>query len=100
LAEIGPRFVLNLIKIFDSSFCGRVLYSNPHYVSPNKYRRELRSKTADKYKDRVSAKQSKEIREPKGSSYVDVDKYDEVFDTVEPEKAKGRDKSVFQRNKQ
>ena len=31
----GPRFVLNLIRIFDGSFGGATLYENPHYVSPN-----------------------------------------------------------------
>ena len=33
--SIGPRFVLNPIKIFGGSFGGPVLYENPHYVSPN-----------------------------------------------------------------
>ena len=35
LSMTGPRFVLNLIKIFGGSFGGPVLYENPHYVSPN-----------------------------------------------------------------
>lgn len=35
LVEIGPRFVLNLIKIFQGSFGGPTLYENPHYQSPN-----------------------------------------------------------------
>ena len=35
LKYTGPRFVLNLIKIFSGSFGGPVLYENPHYVSPN-----------------------------------------------------------------
>lgn len=35
LVEIGPRFVLNLIKIFRGSFGGQTLYENPHYQSPN-----------------------------------------------------------------
>ncbi|KAG2466145.1 BRX1 protein, partial [Polypterus senegalus] len=35
LVEIGPRFVLNLIKIFSGSFRGSTLYENPHYMSPN-----------------------------------------------------------------
>lgn len=34
LAEIGPRFVLNPIKIFASSFGGQVLWDNPTYISP------------------------------------------------------------------
>jgi hypothetical protein len=35
LVGIGPRFVLNLIKIFQGSFGGPTLYENPHYQSPN-----------------------------------------------------------------
>lgn len=33
--EIGPRFVLNLIKIFQGSFGGPTLYENPNFKSPN-----------------------------------------------------------------
>uniref|UniRef100_A0AC35UET6 Ribosome biogenesis protein BRX1 homolog n=1 Tax=Rhabditophanes sp. KR3021 TaxID=114890 RepID=A0AC35UET6_9BILA len=40
LLEVGPRFVLELIRIFDGSFEGTVLYSNPSYVSPNEVRRK------------------------------------------------------------
>ncbi|CAN8010468.1 unnamed protein product [Ixodes pacificus] len=35
LVEIGPRFVLNPIKVFEGSFGGPVIYSNPHYVTPS-----------------------------------------------------------------
>ncbi len=31
----GPRFVLNLIKVFEGSFGGATLYENPNYVTPN-----------------------------------------------------------------
>ena len=31
----GPRFVLNLIRVFEGSFGGPTLYENPHYQSPN-----------------------------------------------------------------
>jgi ribosome biogenesis protein BRX1 len=34
LAEIGPQFVLNPIKIFDGSFRGQTIWENPKYVSP------------------------------------------------------------------
>lgn len=36
LAEIGPRFVLNPVKMFTGSFTGNVLWENPHYISPAK----------------------------------------------------------------
>ena len=32
---VGPRFILNLIKILGGSFGGPVLYENPNYISPN-----------------------------------------------------------------
>ncbi|XP_015780703.1 PREDICTED: ribosome biogenesis protein BRX1 homolog [Acropora digitifera] len=35
LLEIGPRFVLNLIRVFDGSFGGATLFQNPRYQSPN-----------------------------------------------------------------
>ena len=35
MTEIGPRFTLNLIKIFAGSFGGATLYENPHYQTPN-----------------------------------------------------------------
>jgi len=41
LVEIGPRFVLNPIKVFEGSFGGPVIYQNANYVSPN----EVRSNT-------------------------------------------------------
>ncbi len=31
----GPRFALQLIKVFEGSFGGDTLYENPHYVTPN-----------------------------------------------------------------
>ena len=31
----GPRFVLQLIKVFEGSFGGPTLYENPQYVTPN-----------------------------------------------------------------
>ena len=35
LAEIGPRFCLQPIRIFKESFTGKTLFQNPYYVSPN-----------------------------------------------------------------
>jgi ribosome biogenesis protein BRX1 len=38
LAEIGPRFVLNPIKVFDASFSGQTLWENEKYVTPTAHR--------------------------------------------------------------
>ncbi|KAJ1983530.1 Ribosome biogenesis protein brx1 [Dimargaris verticillata] len=43
LVEIGPRFVLNPIKMFEGSFTGATLYENPNYVSTAAIRRQERS---------------------------------------------------------
>ncbi|CAD6188645.1 unnamed protein product [Caenorhabditis auriculariae] len=43
LQEIGPRFVLETVRVFADSFQGAVLYDNPNYVSPNVIRRQIRN---------------------------------------------------------
>lgn len=56
LAEVGPRFVLNPVKIFSGSFGGVPLWENPHYVSPAKYRRQLRLSAKNKYQNKIQQK--------------------------------------------
>lgn len=38
LAEIGPRFVLQPIRVFSGSFHGSTLFENGAYISPNRVR--------------------------------------------------------------
>ena len=97
LSEIGPRFVMNVIKIFEGSFEGPVIYSNPNYVNPNVRRRLLKLEAKDKYRNKVLDKKGREAREPGGEAYADYDTLGEVFESVPPEKAKGMEKLVFQR---
>ncbi|BFY99579.1 hypothetical protein BsWGS_02619 [Bradybaena similaris] len=80
LAEIGPRFVLNPIRIFAGSFGGATLYQNPHYVSPNEFRRTLRRSQASKYNSRVEARMSVQLRKPEVTYHLDPT--DEVFQTI------------------
>lgn len=96
LVEIGPRFVLNLIKIFDGSFCGAVLYTNTNYITPSKHRRNLKLEASNKYREKFAAKRLLGMTRPDVS--YKTDPYDEVFRTIEPEKAKGVDKKTFYRN--
>ncbi|XP_065831581.1 ribosome biogenesis protein BRX1 homolog isoform X2 [Oscarella lobularis] len=65
LIEIGPRFVLNLVRIFSGSFGGVTLYENPHYMSPNEHRRILKLKVGWKQRDRLDQKvlRSKRLKE-------------------------------------
>ncbi|XP_066502118.1 ribosome biogenesis protein BRX1 homolog [Hoplias malabaricus] len=86
LVEIGPRFVLNLIKIFQGSFGGPTLYENPHFQSPNMCRRMLRMAKAAKLKERQLVQ---EIRLEKRKAVKEVlteDVTDDVFVTPAEEK--------------
>jgi len=56
LVEIGPRFVMDPIKIFDGSFGGATLWSNPDYISPTAMRIQLAKKIGSKYEARLVSK--------------------------------------------
>ncbi|KAL0237544.1 hypothetical protein PCE1_000938 [Barthelona sp. PCE] len=53
LIEIGPRFTLEYIKLFEGSFGGNCLMINESWVSPNEVRRIVRQEYADKYVTRT-----------------------------------------------
>uniref|UniRef100_A0A2K6F999 Ribosome biogenesis protein BRX1 homolog n=1 Tax=Propithecus coquereli TaxID=379532 RepID=A0A2K6F999_PROCO len=67
LREIGPRFVLNLIKIIQGSFGGRTLCENPHYQSP------IISITAAKYKEKQQMKEVHKLRKREPETLVPHD---------------------------
>uniref|UniRef100_A0A9L0T4Y4 Ribosome biogenesis protein BRX1 homolog n=1 Tax=Equus caballus TaxID=9796 RepID=A0A9L0T4Y4_HORSE len=86
LVEIGPRFVLNLIKIFQGSFGGPTLYENPHYQSPNMHRRIIRSITAAKYKEKQQVKDVQKLRKKEPKTILPHDPTADVFVTPAEEK--------------
>lgn len=57
LIEIGPRLVLEPIKIFEESFSGKVIWSNQDYVSPSQKRSNLKKKN---YAEKIHNKIRKE----------------------------------------
>ncbi|KAJ8688374.1 hypothetical protein QAD02_024169 [Eretmocerus hayati] len=77
LAEIGPRFVLNPVKIFAGSFGGETLWDNPHYISPAKYRQSLSKIAGGKYLNRVEQKLAAQINKPEKSYHLNP--MDEIF---------------------
>ncbi|RZF49091.1 hypothetical protein LSTR_LSTR008377 [Laodelphax striatellus] len=77
LAEIGPRFVLNPIKIFEGSFCGATLWENPNYVTPTSFRRQLKLAAAGKYLNRKQQKEQYELNKPEKSYESRTE--DEIF---------------------
>lgn len=64
LVEIGPRFVLNPVRIFRGSFGGQTLFQNPAFVSPNEIRALERRQKGMTYANRkVSQNKRKERME-------------------------------------
>merc|ERR1712233_175616 len=81
LAEIGPRMVLNPIKIFDGSFCGQTSWENSTYVTPTAKRSLLRRAKAGKYQEKLASKAAYEASRPTEPTYK-VDETEEVFKTI------------------
>ncbi|TDL25018.1 Brix-domain-containing protein [Rickenella mellea] len=52
LVEIGPRFVLTPIRIFEGAFSGATVFSNPEFISPAAVRSALKREKGDKYQVR------------------------------------------------
>lgn len=77
LVEMGPRFVLNPIRVFAGSFGGPTLYHNAAYVSPNDARALKKRRAGTKYEDRQDSK--KVVREKKAEPAVPRGPLDDVF---------------------
>lgn len=63
LVEIGPRFVLNPIRIFRGSFGGTTLYQNDQFVSPNTIRAENNRNRGEYYQDRKKSQKKRKERD-------------------------------------
>lgn len=62
LLEIGPRFVLTPIIIFEGSFSGPVIYENKEFVSPNDVRALQKRADGSRYAARKQAERERERR--------------------------------------
>jgi ribosome biogenesis protein BRX1 len=78
LVEIGPRFVLNPIRIFRGSFGGQTLFKNPDFVSPNDIRAEERRSKGSSYVQRKDSQKKRKAR--KSEIVIPEDPLDSVFD--------------------
>ena len=77
LVEIGPRFVLNPIKILNGSIRGTVLYENKTFVSPNEIRAQDKAFHAKGYE--VRKEWERKRREREENLVVVQDPLDSVF---------------------
>jgi len=62
LVEIGPRFVLTPIRIFEGAFGGATVFANPEFVPPSLVRSARRKERGEKYKERKLAQQEQGVR--------------------------------------
>ncbi|KAA1114809.1 Ribosome bioproteinsis protein brx1 [Puccinia graminis f. sp. tritici] len=62
LTEIGPRFVLTPIKLFEGSFSGPCLWENKDFVPPVQALKEHKTEAALKYVGRKEQESSRESR--------------------------------------
>ncbi|EIN07192.1 ribosome biogenesis protein BRX1 [Punctularia strigosozonata HHB-11173 SS5] len=62
LVEIGPRFVLTPIRIFEGAFGGATVFSNPEFISPAAVRSALRRRQGDKYAIRKHQEEERNVR--------------------------------------
>ncbi|KAJ7063454.1 ribosome biogenesis protein BRX1 [Mycena amicta] len=66
LVEIGPRFVLTPIRIFEGAFGGATVFSNPEFISPTAVRSAIRREKGAKYGHRkdaeIESSRRKELR--------------------------------------
>jgi len=79
LVEIGPRFVLNPVRIFGGSFGGPTLWENPNYVSPNQVRSQAKSAKNSLYVNRVTSQSEREEHKRKNPDVIDPLASSEVF---------------------
>ncbi|KAI3660295.1 hypothetical protein MP638_001732 [Amoeboaphelidium occidentale] len=81
VVEIGPRFVLNPIRIFGGSFGGMTLFHNKDYVSNRNVRISMTKEKGMKYGNRLvkdTKRKGKEM-ELEGALKTELDVVDNVF---------------------
>lgn len=78
LVEIGPRFVMNPVKILSGSFSGATLWDNPNYFTPNTLRAFEKHKEATKYIERLRGNKKYETKLEQ--NVIPTDELADVFD--------------------
>lgn len=77
LTEIGPRFVLDPIRILSGSFGGPTLYANAFYMSPTALRSQAKQMIKSPYKRRLKMKAERKANEK--AAEMEEDPLDEAF---------------------
>mmetsp|Transcript_18597 Transcript_18597/g.51935 ORF Transcript_18597/g.51935 Transcript_18597/m.51935 type:complete len:359 (-) Transcript_18597:119-1195(-) len=77
LTEIGPRFVLDPIRILSGSFSGQTLYANAFYMSPTALRSQAKKLLRSPYINKLQTKADRKQRKIDG--VMPEDPTDEAF---------------------
>ena len=77
--EVGPRFVLDPMRIFSGSFRGQTLYQNGDFVSPNARRAEEERLRGKKYEGRKGQEGGRKRRREEIKGSVPRDDVRDVF---------------------
>lgn len=80
LQEIGPRFSLQPIRIFEGSFGGETLYENPEYITPAQIRRQIKGKKTEAYRH---GRETKDANKEKVLTHLQMEKdplANDIFD--------------------
>ena len=77
LVEIGPRFVLDVVRVFQGSFGGPTLWTSASFVSPHQLRMELNRAKSAKYIGRQTDLKDRQMRE--GDKVMPKDPVADVF---------------------
>ena len=80
LIEIGPRFTIEPIKIFEGEFGGPILYQNGEYVHPSLLRQEKKRKLYLEYKKELEYREKMTKRKQEDDYKLPVSKIEQVFD--------------------
>uniref|UniRef100_A0A7E4VZ33 Ribosome biogenesis protein BRX1 homolog n=2 Tax=Panagrellus redivivus TaxID=6233 RepID=A0A7E4VZ33_PANRE len=78
--EIGPRFVLELARIFGGSFEGEVLYNNPFFIAPRIQRQQIRLASVMKAKGRHEERQTGALKRIAITKVRHPDPVGEIYD--------------------
>lgn len=81
LVEIGPRFVLTPIRIFEGSFGGPTIFANPEFISPAAARASFKRVQGQKYRQRKDTQVEREDRRTRQKDELEEDELarDKVF---------------------
>ena len=90
LVEIGPRFVLDPVRVFAGSFGGPTLWLNAAHTAPAAVRREAQLARADKYTARITALGERKARDVELT--LPHDPVENVFKAADDEAGIGAEK--------